>query len=516
MTQDQLFELVKSLSKSEKRYFKIFSKLHVKGDQNNYIKIFDVIEKQEHYDEEKIKLYFKNDKQILKTFTFNKHYLYKLILKSLNSFHSKSRVSFTVEEDLRSAQILFQKELYKSALKILHKSEKLCIKHELFLKLLEVKRLEQKIVRKGNFLKNALSTIEQNRKTENYALKKLESISQAQYFASKVISQLYRSGANVNGQKAYSKEVKRITQFLKSKDITKIERISYSLALSAYYYSLPDNKNMLKVLQGGLNVFKKSDELVKSHFSDCISFMHNTILGAVMLNKRDELINSLDFGSQLESKFSSSLSIKEKSHLVARYHIHRVYYDLSKGNINETLKGCEKVEKLYADYSFHMRNVNKIDIMSGLADAYYFLGNYDKSLYYNSQILNLEDIERGTFPHIYIYAMLREIQNHIELKNHLLLHSLVSNTHRAIKKLIPKTQKTLHIYFEAFKTYIALADTDELKMIQNLKRIKAETIKILEADNRIIYFDMLSWIDSKIQGKDFATVKQEVFKNLYT
>ncbi len=61
----ELFELVKSLTKSEKRFFKLSSSLQ--SGEKNYLKIFDAIDKQKEYDEEGIKKQF--GKQ-----TFIKHF----------------------------------------------------------------------------------------------------------------------------------------------------------------------------------------------------------------------------------------------------------------------------------------------------------------------------------------------------------------------------------------------------------------------------------------------------------
>ena len=52
----ELFQLIKSLSKSEKRYFKLTSSLQ-SGDKN-YMKLFDAIELQDSYDEQEIKINF--------------------------------------------------------------------------------------------------------------------------------------------------------------------------------------------------------------------------------------------------------------------------------------------------------------------------------------------------------------------------------------------------------------------------------------------------------------------------
>ena len=41
---DALFELVQSLTQSEKRHFKIFAKRHVIQNENRYIRLFDILD----------------------------------------------------------------------------------------------------------------------------------------------------------------------------------------------------------------------------------------------------------------------------------------------------------------------------------------------------------------------------------------------------------------------------------------------------------------------------------------
>ncbi|MBL0342180.1 MAG: hypothetical protein IPP71_15465 [Bacteroidetes bacterium] len=57
---DHLFRLIKSLTTAEKRYFKIFAARHTIGDKNEYVNVFDAIDKQENYNEAKLLVTFKN------------------------------------------------------------------------------------------------------------------------------------------------------------------------------------------------------------------------------------------------------------------------------------------------------------------------------------------------------------------------------------------------------------------------------------------------------------------------
>ena len=86
----ELFNLITSLTKSEKRFFKLSSSLQ-SGDKN-YLKIFDFIESQSYYDEAKLKEEFKAE-IFVNHLPSEKNHLYKLILKSLRAFYSEQSIS---------------------------------------------------------------------------------------------------------------------------------------------------------------------------------------------------------------------------------------------------------------------------------------------------------------------------------------------------------------------------------------------------------------------------------------
>src|SRR5438105_14306340 len=98
---DDLFRLIKSLKQTEKRYFKLFSSQH-KGDKN-YLKLFNAIDKQKTYDEEKIKHFFARS-TFIKHLAWEKNNLYKLIMKSLRTYHSSTSVNSELMDLIRNAE----------------------------------------------------------------------------------------------------------------------------------------------------------------------------------------------------------------------------------------------------------------------------------------------------------------------------------------------------------------------------------------------------------------------------
>ena len=115
---DALFQLVKSLEKSEKRNFKLYVKRNSSEDLK-IVKLFDAIDKLDQYDEEQL---LKKNKSIKKQQLSNmKAHLYKQILSSLRLIKDENNIDIQLHEQMDHARILFNKGLYLQSLKILDK-----------------------------------------------------------------------------------------------------------------------------------------------------------------------------------------------------------------------------------------------------------------------------------------------------------------------------------------------------------------------------------------------------------
>src|SRR5690606_11931358 len=119
---EDLFRLIKSLTKSEKRFFKISSNLQ-SGDKN-YIKLFDAIDAQEEYNEDALKKQFASE-TFIKHLPSEKNYLYKLILRSLRQYYSENTVGAQLADFIQSIEILYLKALYPECSKMVKKAKKI-------------------------------------------------------------------------------------------------------------------------------------------------------------------------------------------------------------------------------------------------------------------------------------------------------------------------------------------------------------------------------------------------------
>jgi len=124
---DFLFVLIKSLSKSEKRQFKIFASRLETSSNTKFIELFNILDKSEVYDE---KLILKNG-LIKKVQLSNlKSYLYKQILVSIRLNIPSQNIRYQLREQIDFAAILYNKGLYKQSLKILDKTKQKAIEND--------------------------------------------------------------------------------------------------------------------------------------------------------------------------------------------------------------------------------------------------------------------------------------------------------------------------------------------------------------------------------------------------
>ncbi|WP_103068839.1 hypothetical protein [Aquimarina sediminis] len=117
---EELFYLIKSLSKSEKRHFKLSTQ---GNDSTEYLNLFEAIEAQKEYNETQIKELFK-DKAFITQLTTLKNYLKQRILQSLRSYHSKISKNAELMDIIRNIEILYHKGQYTICQSEIKRAEK--------------------------------------------------------------------------------------------------------------------------------------------------------------------------------------------------------------------------------------------------------------------------------------------------------------------------------------------------------------------------------------------------------
>lgn len=135
---DELFMLIKSLNRYEKRHFKAASR-HGRGQEAKehtaYLSLFDALDSMDSYSEQELlsRLKKSGGPEKLKRI---KSYLQESILRFLEAYYVDYSIEIQLQRHLQRIEVLLEKRLYEMAWKVIGRAEKLAMENENYLYLL--------------------------------------------------------------------------------------------------------------------------------------------------------------------------------------------------------------------------------------------------------------------------------------------------------------------------------------------------------------------------------------------
>lgn len=245
---DELFELIKALSPSEKRYFKRFAKQHGESAPLKYIVLFDAYDALETYDAELLKRQIP-DERILKYFNQEKKYLKDKLLDCLRVYRGPKTIHGKLLRLLEEHEILNELGLYKQGRKKLETAKRLSVQHDQFSILIQVLSFERK-----NLIENNLNRSPRARSLEwdridkelQNAVKAQEIIAQYHKIYLSLLA-IYRRYNQINEDRHLDQ--KRLNELRESPLLKNSELPEYFYAKHLYFLSL----STLSQLEGRYN-----------------------------------------------------------------------------------------------------------------------------------------------------------------------------------------------------------------------------------------------------------------------
>ena len=107
-----LYELIRSMNRSEKGYFKKSGSLHGSNGKSAYTKLFNTIDSMSVYDESELKKKIASEPYAA-YLPRAKNYLRSQIMRALRSYHSDISVDGQLKGDLKEIEILYSRGLFK-------------------------------------------------------------------------------------------------------------------------------------------------------------------------------------------------------------------------------------------------------------------------------------------------------------------------------------------------------------------------------------------------------------------
>lgn len=489
-----LFGLIKSLTKAEKRNFRLYAKRNHDDDSMLFIQLFDALDKMNNFDEDSI---LKRLDHISKMQLSNlKRHLYHQILRSLRLIHAPRINSIEIRENIDYAHVLYAKGLYIQSLKILQRAKQIAKKEEedlLHLEIVEFQKIiESRHITNTGPVKNDALT---------YEAKEVSDRVDASISLSNLRVRLhgyYIKNSHVKNEDERNVAIRFLNDNLPDIGADKlgyIERIYLYQCYVWHYYILLDFEQCYDYALKWVAVFEEKPELKHQDPDLYMRGYHYVLTGAFHARKVEKLafhMTTLEqFRQQNYAKFTENSKIFSFLYVHwARLNLHflRGTYDAGVAILPNTLKRIKRYNERIAPHRL-MVFYYKI--------AWMYLGNGQpgKAVPYVTKIINddiadfREDIQG--------YSRLLYLMIHYDLDNFELMSYLVKMVDRFFFKN-KSSNRLQQSTLQFFKEVKSLPVGDRAARILEFDK----EIDIIRKDpyetRAFMYLDIQSWIKAKI------------------
>lgn len=501
-----LFDLIKSLNKSEKRYFKVFSSRHTIGEENSYIRLFDFIDRMEDYQEDLIFMHFKGQ-ALLNKFSITKARLYDNILKSLDTFYASSSHDAQIFRAIHSADILYNKGLYKQSERILNSAEKQAIKHGNYHLLLEIKEKQKRLIENDMYRDIKADQITKMYEEELDIIKNIETYHQLWHVKSLLFQEINFNGKirDEEGKEKLKELLAQINELNVDKARLKSKYLYHHIH-SAYYFSVNQLDKSYEHLKENIRLIEADKTFIKDQPNIYFSLLTNITYVATKLRDyeaaRDFLSKLKDVSPKGSGQANMDLDIKYFSSTTSL----ELFLLIEQANFEKAEKMIPQIEEAYRLYGDNINSLRKAYIDFKLGVVYLSIGKYNEALHWINQILNENKIDQKQ--DIYCFAQLLNLLIHLELNNDRFLPYALNSTKRYLKN-----RNRIYRFEELFLKLIGqMSKADNIFDLQEkLEPVEKELAELKKDPKEEVvfeYFDFHIWIQAKIKQESFLTMKQ--------
>lgn len=494
----RLFKLIKSMTGSEKRYFKLF----IKRDMDSkYVQLFDAIEAQEEFDEDElIQIVYDGEQVQTRKYSELKAYLYDLIIKSLQQYDEKNAIDYQLKNTLMSVRSLYRRSLFTDCHYLLKRARKTALKYERFSSLLEILDWQKQIA----YAMADIDFIDQHLNE----LKEEETACLAQIANLKLFQALFYElyvlvSQNTLRSEKQAVRVKQLAQHSLLQEegcaLSHTAKVLYYRihALLSYYHR--DTQHFYTYSRDLILLLESNPALLREDGSHYIAGLSNAAVSCGYLKKHNELRAYLE---KLRKVKPNTVDDKLK--------IHRQYYS----NYFSLCIRTGAFEEGLSVLNRHLKEIKKLDQRLFERNSFYFqyfyiyfgVGDYDKALEYLNQWLDLpRSVEQQD---LQILARLLNLIIHYEMDNHLLLDSLIRSTQRFLQK---------RRHFRSFEQLLIncirqanrLPGKGERKQLFEKANENLAALSLTAREQSMLrFFDFAAWIVAKKDNLTFSEVIQ--------
>ena len=485
-----LFDLVKSLTKAQKRYIKVQS--GSKG--KDYLDLLDALLEQNEYNEQKL-IKDNQGAKFLKYLAVNKQYLYELILRNLAQFSKKS-VEDKVYQKISAANILIEKGMFAASLTALNKGQKLARKYELFEMLLLLSNIEKRLFSSPQNRPKDDKYIEDKYGDEKLILEQLKNTSDYWYLTQKINQfQLQFQKVQTPEHKEYINPIIQSPLLKSIAHATNFKsKISFFQANATYNFMSGNIQKAYDFNKQFLNLLEENPHFLKIYAERYLGTLNNMLIDSLSIGNYDTLDEGLNKLIQT-TKLKAFNHIKNiEARVFRQRYLLLLNWCIGQKDFEKALEWIPEIEQGLKLHETKIEKHHRITFYYLNAYLLFVNQHFAEALYWCNHILN--ESKEDVVKEIFYFARILNLLIHFELKNYDYLDSLLISTPKYLKARRPlyRTEKSLIQYMG--KILKSVDKKDKLELTEQFSQELQEIIKDPKERRVFNYIDLNHWISN--------------------
>ena len=509
-----LFSLINSLSKSDKRHFKLFASKYGDANDMKFVRLFDLIEKQKEFDEERI---LEKDPSLKAEQLSNlKAHLYNHILQVLRQLQAAKDMDMTIRSYIDNAQILYNKCLYEQCEKMLRKAKKLAIKSENLSLLLDILKWEK------NILTHTIKTGSHRRVNKiieetDQVNKQISHINAYSNLIAK-LNAFYQNMGFIKNEKDYKKAHDYFFKYLpqtKEEDLGFDEQMYLFNAYIGYYFFIQDFENALEYALKWVALFDQQPDMIPVRLEMYIKGLNSLLIAQWKLLRYDAFTETQTRLNALTSQPDITITENVRLILFKYYYAHEINRRFMLGDFSGGIRMIKDMDMDINQFIDRLDNHYRIIFYYKISCLYFGDSQFHDAVRWLHKIINLKDVDLRE--DIHSFARIMNLISHYEIGNTDLIEYYIKSLYHFLlkKEDLHQYQKSILSFLKALTRY-----PDETELLEEFRKLRERLIPLTRTTyekRAFIYFDIISWLDSKLDsnGRTVQTIiRQKAAKRI--
>ncbi|MGL1887328.1 MAG: hypothetical protein OCD76_12515 [Reichenbachiella sp.] len=500
---DTLYQLIKSLKKSEKRYFN----LSVGSSENaKFLRLFQVIDSQKQF----------NDKEILikapeikpSQLSNLKAHLYTRILDSLRDYNSSTLPNIKIRDMVDHAEILFNKSLYAQCAEIIKKAKKFTVKSDNLEMQLEILKWEKQMLARTTAKDNLEKTIALIKETQEVTarINNINSFSNLQH----QLQAMYKKIGFIRNAIDYKKINELFFSSLPAYDESQLsvsEKLGLYNLYIGYYFFIQDFEEGNKKANQLVELFKGQKTLIQSRLETYINGINYQLIAQNKLMLDKDFQSNLRELRSLNNLPSAYLNENIRLKLLKYTFVHEFNRLFMMGDFQRGVGLIKRIKIGLDQFTLQLDPHSRMIMYYKTACLYFGYGDFKTTIKYLNNIFN--QAEGDLREDIHGFARMLNLICHYELGNMELIGYYVRSTYRFLLK-----KEDLHQFQKYILNFLVRlkANITEKELKQRFDTLRKNLIPLSQdpfEKRAFIYFDIISWLESKIEDRKVQDIIQE-------